>query len=117
MPALRLTELDFDRYADADDLHLLQSLRVVAQRLDGRDDLSREEQRLASELTSLLGSTADDVDEPGPGEDLGNRHGRFPERPDAVDRARAAMMAYGDWPDATTAGQAADALAALRSRG
>lgn len=115
MDPRRLTEVDFDRIADSNDLHLVQALRVTAENLD-RDDAPRdgEVNRLRDEVGALLDEITETTNDPGRPEQSGDRFERFyVDDQDRVDRARAALMAYGDRPNETTAAAAADAIADL----
>lgn len=115
MDPRRLTEVDFDRIADSNDLHLVQALRVTARQLDADDAPSgKETDRLRSVVAGLLDDVTSTTKGPGRAEQTGDRFERFyTDDQERVDRARAALMAYGDRPTEETAAMAADAVTDL----
>lgn len=115
MDPRRLTEVDFDRIADSNDLHLVQALRVTARQLDAEDAPSGEHtDRLRTVVAGLLDEITSTTRDAGRGEQAGDRFGRFyTDDQDRVDRARAALMAYGDQPTEATAATAADVITDL----
>lgn len=113
----RLTDGPFDRMADSDDIHLVQALRRTAERLGDAPQEGEPEgaDRLRSAVRGLLDDTTSrSARRPGRPEEVGDRFERFYDLDQGlVDRARAALMAYHDRPDAETAGYAADAVEEL----
>lgn len=115
MDPRRLTEVDFDRIADSNDIHLVQALRATARQLDAEDAPAGEEtDRLRSVVAGLLDDITSTTEGPGRAEQAGDRFERFyTDDQERVDQARAALMAYGDRPTEETARMAADAVAEL----
>ena len=115
MDPRRLTEVDFDRIAESNDIHLVQALRETVRSLEAEDAPSGPEvDRLRNAVAGLMGEITIDDPDAGRRGDAGDRHGRFYlDDQERVDRARAALMAYGDRPTEETAALAADAIADL----
>jgi hypothetical protein len=112
-------DVPFAEIASTPDLHLVQALERTAagmpeppERLD--DPATR---RLRDEVTGLLDEVSVHLpDQPGRSEPPADRIERLTGVDDRVlDTARAALMAFHDRPDPTTAGAAADAVAAVRA--
>ena len=106
-----LTDRPFDEYADADDLHLVQALRRTRALLDDvGDDAPEGTDRLRDNVRLLLSDLGDDEEAVGFTERVGSAHDRLAHLdPAAIDRARAALMAWHD--DPSRAPAAADAVA------
>lgn len=115
MDPRRLTEVDFDRIADSNDLHLVQALRETASTLD-RDGTPEGGafDRLRDVVAGLLGDISSSSGDAGRDEAQGDRFERFYTDDQArVDSTRAALMAFADRPTEETAAMAADTVAEL----
>lgn len=117
MDPRRLTEVEFDRIAESNDLHLIQAIRETVRQLESDDAPGgRETDRLRGILAGLLDDITTTSPDPGRPEQAGDRQERFYLDDQArVDRARAALMAYGDRPTEEHAAKAADAVADLHA--